>query len=232
MLHPLPVLVGLATLVCLFPVIFYFYWLALVHRRARATVLSGPWDAAMIVSATGGFLLIGGLLLLNLVQSDSRLLTRGNSALTHDLIAAEWQVWLLTYALYLLAILIAIVCMIRDSRRDLCIYNATSEVIDSAIVSAVEHAGISCRREGNIWSHDGDPLLELRGPQFARYHRIRLTAEKKRERELLEKHILAKLADVEVPENRSTGWISSVLGSGIMLILILMALIAFVLYYR
>ena len=44
----------------LFPLAVYFLILALINSRRRPTLMSGPWDFALVLFALSGFILVGG----------------------------------------------------------------------------------------------------------------------------------------------------------------------------
>src|SRR5258706_6193076 len=84
---------------CLFPASLYCLFLAMLHQRRRPTIISGPWDAAGVLLALSGFLLIGGSILIFTLHGTAReWLVHGRH--WHDIRAAHARETWLTWALW------------------------------------------------------------------------------------------------------------------------------------
>ena len=68
---------SLAAIACFGPLALYLCWLATLNRRPKPTVVAGGWDFAFLLAGLSGFLLVGGVLLMD---ATTRYLIRGNFA--------------------------------------------------------------------------------------------------------------------------------------------------------
>jgi len=228
----LDIILCFTIILCLFPLSFYVCWLASVNRRQQPTIVSGLWDTMRVLGGVSGFILVGGVLCLNLVQSDSRLVTRGNMKLLGEAIAAQRVMWIVTLAAYLTIVAIASAVAIRLSLRSVSIYNVATSHLEAAIEMAIERAGLKAERSGNSWFTGPDRLIEIRGPHVARHMTVRFVAEKQREREELERQLRNAMVDVTSLENPDAAWFVSFGGGSVIMLLALVLLTSYLIFVK
>lgn len=152
--------VFLAGLFCLAPLAVYLLWLALLNRRDRPTVISGPWDFAALVAGLSGFVLFGGGLVLSLLQSNFRYWMRGNFESLRAAWAQEGLMWLLLSLGYLLLVIGCVLLALASRRRSLVVYNVEPAEFETALTEVFEQLNKPVERKGNRWVC-GVPLFEL-----------------------------------------------------------------------
>lgn len=207
-----------AGVVCAGPLAIYLCWLAAVNRRPHPTVVSGTWDFARLYAALSGFVLVGGVLLLTLVQSDSRFLARGNWEQVKANWGQEWVNWSLVMVGYLLLV-VGVSALVAASRsRLLCVYNVDPADADRAVEEALEKSGLPTTRHGNRWG-DGIPLIEAAPFHGAAYVGVTFLSNSRATREELERHLRPALESLPAPDNPSAPWLTS-LASGVVVLLI------------
>jgi len=212
-----------AGVVCVGPLAIYLCWLAGVNRRRTPTVVTGGWDFARLYAALSGFLLVGGVLLLSLVQNDSRVLARGDWAQLRVNWGQERVTWTFAMVGYLLLV-IGVAALVTAARaRTLSVYNVTPAAADRAVESALEKAGLPTLRHGNRWG-DGVPLVEVAPFHGAAHVGIHLLSNSRQTRDELERHLRPALEALPAPDNSAAPWLTSLASGAVML------LVSFVLY--
>ena len=214
------------------PVTFYLCWLAAVNKKSRPTVVSGRWDFAIVLAALSGFILIGGVLLLSLVQSDSRFLMRGNFAQLRDGWGESSAAWLFIAVGYLALVIGASALTLTNRTRWLSIYNVDSATAERAVETALESSGIvGATRFGHRWAN-GAGLLDLVPFRGMCHVTIRFVSGSAAVREEIERHLRAELATAESADNASAPWSGTLAGAGVLLSLCLVGLVLYVIFFR
>lgn len=188
-----PVLLAVA--LGLVPLGFYFNGLGALHRRPRPVVLSGPIDLLLVLAGLVGFLPTLAVLALLALQSNARLVTRGNSALTAGVWAEERVAWLLTAGLFL-AVVAGVVALALLSRRGtLAVYNVDRLTLERAIGDVLAGLGLTAARFGNVWG-DGREVLSIDPTPGLDYATVRLLTRDPRLREEIERNLRLTLDGV------------------------------------
>src|SRR5207248_922882 len=133
------------------PLALYLLWVALVTRRDRPTVISGPWDFAALVAGLSGFILFGGGLVLGLLQSNFRYWMRGNLEPLRAAWGNEKYTWLLLAFLYVMLVVGIVALTLASRLRWLVIYNIEPGVLETSVAEVFEHLGRPVERRGNTW---------------------------------------------------------------------------------
>jgi hypothetical protein len=158
---PEPIFVAcLLGLFCLAPLAFYLLWLALVARRDRPTVVSGPWDFAALVGGLAGFILLGGGVVLSLLQSGFRYWMRGNLEAFRGAWNSDKHIWLFLSGIYLLIVVGGVGLALVSRRRSLVVYNVETAEFEATLAEVFEQLGRAVERKGRRWSAGG-PVCEL-----------------------------------------------------------------------
>ncbi len=207
-----------AGVVCVGPLAIYLCWLAGVNRRPAPTVVAGAWDFARLYAALSGFVLVGGVVLLSLVQTDSRFVARGDWAQLQVNWEQERVNWTLTMVGYL-TLVIGVAALVAASRaRLLCVYNVAPADADKAVEEALEKAGLPTVRHGNRWG-DGIPLVEVVPFHGTAHVGIHLLSNSRATRDELERHLRPALLALAAPDNPAAPWLTS-LASGTVMVLV------------
>jgi hypothetical protein len=214
------------------PVTFYLCWLASVNKRARPTVVSGRWDFAIVLAALSGFILVGGAILLTLVQSDTRFLMRGNFEQLREAWGQNAAAWLFLVVGYLLLVVGASALTLTNRTRWLSIYNVDVPTAERVIEVALASSGISgATRYGNRWAN-GPGLLDLVPFRGMSHVTIRLVCNTPEMRAEIERHLRAELATSESADNAAAPWIGTIAGAGVLLNLCIVGLTLYFIYFR
>lgn len=158
---PFILVVCLANLFCLAPLSVYLLYLAVLARRPRPTVVSGPWDFAALVAGLSGFVLFGGGLFLHLAQSNFRYWARGNLEAFRGAWASEKTTWLLLSLAYGLGVALAVVLTLAARRMSFSAYNVSAPEFEVAVGDALEQLNRPVERQGNVWSVPTGPLFRV-----------------------------------------------------------------------
>jgi hypothetical protein len=140
-------------LIFLFPVALYCWALAMVNRRLRPLMVSGPWDFVGLLFAASGFLLIAGpaiftglyyraLRELPLAEQD-----RSVSAVFWELLSNDWALWLAYY----LVLLAGVALLLRARRRKTIIYNVDPALFETILIRCLARLGLPWNRQGTRW---------------------------------------------------------------------------------
>ena len=221
-----------AALCCLMPLTFYLCWLASVNKKSHPTVVSGRWDFAMVLAALSGFILVGGALLLTLVQSDTRFFMRGNFEQLREGWEQSSAAWLLVALGYLLLVIGTAALTLTNRTRWLSVCNVDATIAERAIERALELSLITnATRYGNRWTH-GPGILDVVAFRGMSHVTIRLLSESAETRAELERHLRAELAACAGADNPAAAWIGTLAGAGVLLNLCLVGLTVYVIYFR
>jgi len=212
-----------AGVVCVGPLAIYLCWLAGLNRRATPTVVAGAWDFARLYAALSGFLLVGGVLLLSLVQDDSRLLARGDWAQLRVNWGQERVTWTFTMVGYLVLV-VGVAALAASTRaRTLSVYNVSPADVDRSVEAALRKAGLPAARQGNRWGSQ-IPLVEVSPFHGTAHVGIHLLSGSRPTRDELERHLRSSLTDLPAPDNPAAPWLTTLASGAVML------LVAFVLF--
>lgn len=232
MLHPSTVIaICFHGLFCLAPVGLYLCWLAGVNRRDKPTVVGGAWDFIGVLAALSGFLLVGGVLLLGVVQNDPRLFTSGNYEQLRTVFETQWLAWLALFSGYFGAIGLTVLAGVRGRGRTLAVYNVDVKTAESAVEYALVQAGLTAVRTGNVWA-DSRKLVQLVPFHGTRHATFRLLCPHPREREEIERHLRAELQRASAPDNPVAAWLSLLAGGSVLTVVMLVGLLLYILYVR
>jgi hypothetical protein len=128
-----------SSLVCLMPVAIYLLFLAHLNHRRSPAMISGPWDFTFLLLGLSGFLLIGGPLLLVVIDSAWR-----NFAFNGDFNRLR-QVWHGSGATgsaivggYLVALAALIGLFINVRRKVTVVYNIDPESLQGMLTAAAD----------------------------------------------------------------------------------------------
>lgn len=152
--------VCLAAVFCLAPLALYLLWLTVLNRRSRPTIIRGSWDFAILLAGLSGFILVGGGLLLTLLQSNVRFWMRGNFEALRDAWGQEQFTWSLIVIAYLLVVVGGAVLALLARKRMLVVYNIEPAQFEAVLADVCEELGRPVERRGNLWV-GGIPLFEL-----------------------------------------------------------------------
>jgi len=231
-LHPSVIIViCFAGMLCVAPVAFYLCWLASVNRRTQPTVVSGGWDFAGVLAALSGFLLVGGILLLTIVQSDPRLFSRGNFNDLKGVFERQWRYWLIVFIGYVGTVGALAVSGIRRRATSLSVYNVDVESLDEAIDEALKQAGLSATRHGNLWS-DQRKLVDVVPFHGTCHATIHILVPHQQQQAEIERHLRARLQLCSSPLNPAATWISALAVGSVLTVVLFVALMMYILYVR
>jgi len=134
-----------------FPLAIYFLMLALINSRRRPTIMSGPWDFALVLLALSGFILVGGPSILAqfdrfwrflLYQARFRTFLR---ALTLE--AAQFGIWV--WFCYVFLVLGGSAFLLWRRRRVTIIYNVLPGVLQHSLGRVFERLRLAPVRVAN-----------------------------------------------------------------------------------
>lgn len=232
MLHPtVIVVICFAGMVCVAPVAFYLCWLTTVNRRDKPTVVNGAWDFAGVLAALSGFLVVGGLLLLSVVQNDPRLFAGGSFKELQDVFERQWQYWILVLVGYVSLIGLMAVSAFRGRAKWLSVYNVDADTVDEAVDQAIKQAGLTAVRHGNVWA-DQRKLVEVAPFHGTRHVTVRILVSHPREREEIERHLRSYLRQAISPDNPAAGWISAVASGSVLSVVLFVGMMIYMMYVR
>jgi hypothetical protein len=135
------VLLFQAILLFLFPVGLYCLVLANINRRQRPLLLSGAWDALLMLAAGAGFFLVLVPALLDLLYHRSVAGAAGGD----ESFTSLWLRWWLLWVGYYLVLTAAAVALIVWRRHKTVIYNVDTQLFPAAFVQAGRLAGLECQ---------------------------------------------------------------------------------------
>ncbi len=216
-----------ASLACLLPATFY-----LVNKKPHPTVVSGRWDFVLVLAALSGFLLVGGALLLTLVQSDTRFVLRGNFEHMREGWGENSAAWLFVAVGYLLLVVGASALTLTNRSRWLSVYNIEVAVAERAVGTALERSGIrDTTRYGNRWTH-GPAILEIVPFRGMGHVTIQLLSASSETRAEIERHLRSELVAAASADNGAAAWLGTLAATGVLLNLCLVGMALYFLYFR
>jgi hypothetical protein len=223
--------VCLAAVLCLGPLAGYLLWLTTVTRRDRPTLVTGPWDFAALLVGLSGFVLFGGVLLLTLVQSNARFLTRGNFEAIRNSWGQEKTSWTLVTMGYVVMVFGGVYVTLVARRRSLVVYNVEPERFEAAVTEVFEHRGMPLERRGNTWS-SGVPLFELEPFAAGKTVTLRWLSDDRLLFQDVERQLREALRVVVAPENPSTRWFAAFTSGSVIVIAFCFVFLVGVIFFR
>jgi hypothetical protein len=197
-----------AAVCCLAPLSAYLFWLAGVNRRPKPTVYSGRWDFVSLLIGLSGFVLFGGGLLLSLLQSNARFLTRGNFEAVRAAWGQDRAAWVVIVVVYLLAVVGGVLYTLKARRRSLVVYNIEPGVFEGVLVEVFDALGTPVERRGNLWV-GGVPLFELEPFDAANTVTLRWVSDDDRLFQEVERQLREAVTGVAAPDNLAARWLAS-----------------------
>ncbi len=201
----------LANVFCLAPLSAYFYYLAVLARRNRPTVVTGTWDFAKLTMGLSGFLVFGGGTVLHLFQSNFRSWMRGNLEAFRGAWASEHITWILISTVYCLGILTALSLTFASRRRSFTVYNIEPSEFETTIADVFEQLGRPIERRGNLWL-SGVPLFELDSFEGGRAVTLRWVADDRYLLIEVERLLREAVRNVTPEENPAGPWLMAFAG--------------------
>jgi len=145
------VLVGLA---CVFPLALYCLVLSFFHRRRHPVVVPGPWDAAGLVLAASGFLLVA--IPYTLYQLHDRYGVYFE--LFGEMPMPLKNVADLVCALYVAVVLVGATYLVRRRRHVVSVYNVEPTALEDALTAVLDQLGLTWARVGHqVFVRPGQP---------------------------------------------------------------------------
>jgi hypothetical protein len=143
----------LIALACVFPLSLYCLFLAMLHQRARPTMIRGAWDMAGVLIALSGFLLVGGTTIIFALHAAvrERWLYVGP---IHDLTAFYSRAGRSAFSIwggYSLVLLGGAVYLISSRRPCTVVYHITPAELEMLLIAAAERLGLPAQRQGARW---------------------------------------------------------------------------------
>lgn len=202
----------LALCVCgafsLFPLAVYFMWLARVTRRDNPTVISGSWDFVGVMGALSGFVVVGGGVLLTLLQSNFRYWMRGNAEGMRAAWIEERVTWTLFVLFYLLVVFACAGITLLARRRSLVVYNVEPAAFEEALADVFDQLNRPVQRQGKEWV-GSSPLCAVDAFEGGRTVTLRWLSDDVRLFEEVGRQLRAALASHVTEENSVTRWLSA-----------------------
>jgi hypothetical protein len=141
------VLIGSGCLVCLMPLSIYLLFLAYLNQRHRPTMVSGPWDFAGVLLGLSGFIVVGGPMLLSMLDSAWRShLFRGNFAQVRAMWSANNVVWSAIATAYAVVLITGVSLFMYLRRKVTVIYNVDAVGMEDSLIGVLDALGINWRR--------------------------------------------------------------------------------------
>ena len=189
------------------PLAIYLQWLAIITRRRRPTVISGPWDFVALVAGLSGFILFGGGIVLSLLQPNFRYWMRGNAEGLREAWGHEQIMWSILAGTYVLIVLVWVVLTLMARRRSLVIYNVDPAEFEAIISEVFEQLGRPVERRGNLWV-GGVPLFELDRFQAGHTVTLRWVADDPLLFQEVERLLREAVRGLAPEENPTTFWLT------------------------
>ncbi|OWK36985.1 hypothetical protein FRUB_07907 [Fimbriiglobus ruber] len=195
-------------MLCLTPVAVYLSWLGSINRRPRPTVISGAWDFVFLLGGLAGFVLFGGGIILSVLQSNIRLIGRGNWEQIKAVWGQEHLEWAAVTLAYILivAAVVAVVVLLRAAT--LSVYNIGRDDLENAVDEALAQAGIPGVRTGNVWAADYR-VVAIDWFAGFRHATVRILTPHPRDAEEIERGLRKRLAATPAADGPVASWLRS-----------------------
>jgi hypothetical protein len=147
----------------LFPVTIYLLVLGVIHRRRSPLLIPGTWDFAGVLFAASGFLLIGGPVILTLLNERWRFnwFLGPQPAGDSD---ESWHAGMLVWSVYFLLVALGSAVLIWLRRNTTSIYNVEPLVVERTLVGVLEGLGRRWFRSGPRFYVAGPAELHATNP--------------------------------------------------------------------
>ncbi len=223
--------IGIAILVCVAPIAFYFCWLATVHRKKHPSVVNGVWDTLVVVLACAGFLVVGGLVLLGLLQNDPRLLLIGSMQDFTSVWERQWLAWLISLFGYLLLIVAGVTLTLRGRAKSVSVYHVESNQLLDAINSTFAQLDWAPgERVGDTWlSPRGKVMMQTANGM--RYSTIKIETTPT-EQQAFFRVLRQQIEFMTSSESPVVGWCTTTALSLVLSMTFVVALMCYFLYFR
>jgi hypothetical protein len=183
-------------------------------RRDRPTAISGTWDFVGVLVALSGFIIVGGGLVLTLLQSNFRYWMRGNAEAIRSAWIQESTTWMMFVIFYLVAVIGCSTLILLARRRTLVVYNVEPAAFEMALVEVFDHLGCAVDRRGRLWTGT-TPFCEVDTFSAGRTVTLSWLSEDKRLFEEVIRQLRGALATQVTAENPVHHWITAgAIGSG------------------
>lgn len=216
-------------MVCLAPVMVYLAVLSRVNHRDNPVVVSGAWDFIGLLGGLSGFLMMGMVLFVFLVQSNARYFFREDWESLRTAWANEQQYWVLSVFGYLFIVAGMVLMAWLRRAGTLSVYNVDRADLEIAVDGALTDVGYQSHRSGNSWS-DAKELIRIDPTPAFHHAAIRFRIPDLRIREELERSLRSRLAQVVTPENHSSLWLMSASVSALITLLSCLFIVAYFAY--
>jgi hypothetical protein len=139
--------IGAGSFICLLPLAIYLFYLARLNYRRRPTLLAGTWDFGCLMLGLSGFLLVGGPLLVSVLDSTWRgLLFTGDFRQIQQAWMLNSVIWSTLAGSYLLFIAGLIGWSMWRRASVSVLYNVAPETLPALLTSAIENRGLRWRQ--------------------------------------------------------------------------------------
>ena len=216
---------------CLAPLGLYLSWLAALNRRPRPTVLPGPWDFVALLCGLSGFLTAGGAVAFAGVMSNARILLRGNATQAWGVWTAEYVVWFLFAAGFILLVVGVVAGGAWVRAGSLSVYNLARPPAEAAVAAALSGCGLPAGRAGDRWG-DAAGGVTVRTFDALRHVTVRVVGDDPRRREALARALARELAAAPAdPTNLTAVWLgsaSTILGATVAAVSVVVGYVVYV----
>jgi hypothetical protein len=223
--------IGIAFLVCVAPIAFYFCWLSTVHRKKHPTVVNGVWDTLSVVLSCVGFLVVGGLVLLGLLQNDPRLLLLGTFQELVGVWERQWLAWLVSLIGYLLLIAAGVLLTLRGRATSMSVYHITSDQLVTSITKVFDQLNWEVSgRIGDTWKSTHG-IVTLQSADGMRHSTVQIQSSPT-EQQAFFRVLRQELETVDSTDGPVQGWCTTTALSLVLSMTFVVALMCYFLYFR
>jgi hypothetical protein len=223
--------IGIAFLVCVAPIAFYFCWLATIHRKKNPTVVNGVWDSLGVVLACAGFLIVGGLVLMGILQNDPRLLLLGSTEEIAGLWERQWLAWMISFLGYMLLVTAMVAFTLRGRAKSLSVYHITSDQVLAALSNSFDRLNWEpVQRVGDTWT-SSHGTVKIQSADGMRHTTVQVKADET-ERNAIFRVLRIELESVASTDGPVVGWCTTTALSLVLAMTFTVALMCYFLYFR
>lgn len=207
----------------------YLAILARMNQRDRPVVLSGAWDFLGLLGGLSGFLMMGMVVFVFIVQSNARYIFRQDWEALRTAWTHEQLYWALSILGYLLIVVGLSTITLLNRGKTLSVYNVDRGAVEEAVEGALADAGFAAHRSGNVWSETRE-LVRIDPTPLWHHIAVQILIADPRIREELERSLRARLAQVVTPENPSGLWLLSAAVSALITLLSCLFIVVYFAY--
>jgi hypothetical protein len=193
-------------ILCFTPLTLYLFWLAMVNRSDRPTIVSGVWDFIALMAGLVGFFICTGIVLTALGLNHHLFRRGGLTDLRHAVTQARLLASL-TPITYLLVLLVGIVLSLRARRSSFAIYNVHPQALEETIDETCQRLHIPAQRHGYLWSDGTKPVLDLFIFHIFSHSLLRWRLRDARLGDEVERHLRQIVPNLPAGENTGGPWI-------------------------